>query len=222
MTGEENGGFVHNEIYEKDDFADIFGTPPRPSTPPPKASSNAGPFKTPTHPTPSHRPVTRSVTRSMRSARSINSPGLLLMDRTPTRTPRSGAVKRLSPNDMLPSHLFNMSGFDTPLRRSMNELMSEAGNFVVPSPQRGVFQLDMSTFPPLDMAPLTSGDLFDIGNEISTNVPMPSSPPTLRSGPPFGRSLTYDGGHADDWTQHLDHTNPHSGMHDMENNGGSA
>ncbi len=74
---------------------ELFGTPPRcPSTPPPKASS--GPFKTPTRPTPSHRPITRSISRSIRSSRStLKSPAQLFghhhLQRTPSRTPRSSA-----------------------------------------------------------------------------------------------------------------------------------
>ncbi|KAK3308682.1 uncharacterized protein B0T15DRAFT_115456 [Chaetomium strumarium] len=54
-----------------DDLAhELFGTPPKPpSTPPPVAS---GPFKTPTRRTPpSHRPITRSISRSARSVRHI-------------------------------------------------------------------------------------------------------------------------------------------------------
>jgi hypothetical protein len=58
----------------------------RPSTPTGKSPA-ANPFKTPTRQTPSHRPVTRSVSRSIRSARSAKSPGqLLLFTRTPSRT----------------------------------------------------------------------------------------------------------------------------------------
>lgn len=79
-----------------DDFEhDLFGTPPRrPSTPPPKAA--VGPFKTPTRPTPSHRPITRSISRSIRSSRNLpRSPGQLLfhhLQQTPTKTtPRSAS-----------------------------------------------------------------------------------------------------------------------------------
>ncbi|KAH6850836.1 hypothetical protein B0I37DRAFT_324241 [Chaetomium sp. MPI-CAGE-AT-0009] len=75
---------------------ELFGTPPRrPSTPPPKTA--AGPFKTPTRPTPSHRPITRSISRSIRSTRSIpKSPGQLFaghhLQQTPTKTPRSSGA----------------------------------------------------------------------------------------------------------------------------------
>ncbi|KAI1215095.1 uncharacterized protein F4807DRAFT_20574 [Annulohypoxylon truncatum] len=107
------------EIFTEKEYADIFGTPPRPSTPPPNANSG-GPFKTPTRATPGHRPVTRSVTRSMRS---VGSPSQMLMirEQTPTRTPRSGVAKRHSPGDLMPSHLFEFEQieqielFDTPL-----------------------------------------------------------------------------------------------------------
>jgi hypothetical protein len=74
---------------------ELFGTPPRcPSTPPPKAAP-AGPFKTPTRPTPSHRPITRSISRSIRSSKP-KSPGQLFglhhLQQTPSRTPRSAST----------------------------------------------------------------------------------------------------------------------------------
>lgn len=89
---------------QDDDMEDLFGTPPpstRPSTPPPKTGNTdspsfaAGPFKTPTRPTPSHRPITRSVSKSIvRSTTTIGpcpqSPvleGLMLLQRTPSKTP---------------------------------------------------------------------------------------------------------------------------------------
>ncbi|KAL2178959.1 uncharacterized protein P884DRAFT_195807 [Thermothelomyces heterothallicus CBS 202.75] len=75
---------------------ELFGTPPRrPSTPPPKAT--AGPFKTPTRPTPNHRPITRSISRSIRSSRGsiLKSPAQLFalqhLEQTPSRTPRSAS-----------------------------------------------------------------------------------------------------------------------------------
>jgi hypothetical protein len=102
-AGKENGG-LHNperpgtptppEDNHHDDLEqELFGTPPtkRPSTPPPKGAPTTGPFKTPTRPTPSHRPITRSISRSIRS---IRSPAQLFaadqhLERTPSRTPRS-------------------------------------------------------------------------------------------------------------------------------------
>jgi hypothetical protein len=92
---------------------ELFGTPPRrPSTPPPKAA--AGSFKTPTRPTPSHRPITRSISRSIRSIRSIpKSPSQLFathslhLQRTPTKTPRSsgGSSRRRGGNNNNNTHL---------------------------------------------------------------------------------------------------------------------
>ncbi|KAI2621693.1 hypothetical protein GGR54DRAFT_75694 [Hypoxylon sp. NC1633] len=161
------------DLLDDDDFADLFGTPPRPSTPPPKADSG-GAFKTPTRPTPSHRPVTRSVTRSMRSARSINSPGqILMMDRTPTRT--SGVVKRHSPNDLLPSQLLDQQTFDTPMSRSISKLQAAVNRFVYPSP--GFFQLDMNSLPPMET--IDDPGAFDFGDLLSTDVDMLSSSPRL-------------------------------------------
>lgn len=80
---------------------ELFGTPPaRPSTPRPRAA--AGPFKTPTRPTPSHRPITRSISRSIRSSRNIaGSPSQVFahpFERTPTKTPRSGEINFLHPS----------------------------------------------------------------------------------------------------------------------------
>ncbi|KAK4137584.1 hypothetical protein BT67DRAFT_447360 [Trichocladium antarcticum] len=82
---------AHDDLEQE-----LFGTPPRrPSTPPPKAGP--GPFKTPTRPTPSHRPITRSISRSIRSIRALpKSPGNLfpfhLGQRTPSKTPDSSVL----------------------------------------------------------------------------------------------------------------------------------
>ncbi|EAQ86563.1 hypothetical protein CHGG_07816 [Chaetomium globosum CBS 148.51] len=95
-AGKENGADQERQgtpVPQDELEQELFGTPPgRPSTPPPKAV--AGPFKTPTRPTPSHRPITRSISRSIRSSRSIpKSPGQLFashhLQQTPTKTPRS-------------------------------------------------------------------------------------------------------------------------------------
>jgi hypothetical protein len=68
-----------------DDLEHLFRTPApnRPSTPPPKVGLV---FKTPSRTTPSHRPVTRSISRSMRSVQS--SPSFF---KTSSRTPGSAA-----------------------------------------------------------------------------------------------------------------------------------
>ncbi|RYP07065.1 hypothetical protein DL764_002756 [Monosporascus ibericus] len=221
--GKENSGVVvESHSTANDEFADLFGTTPaRPSTPPPKANTNSGSFKTPTRPTPSHRPITRSVSRSMRSARSIASPSQALMlertpSKTPSKTPRSAALlmssglRRRSPrnndnngsNDTTTSHLLDdhQHIFDSPFTKSLNQLLSEANDFVAPTtPNRrgggggqnhghGGFHLDL-------------GDPhFDFGSLLSTDGILPSSPP-MRGGDctsssshvvHFGGSLTYD------------------------------
>ncbi|KAI1138795.1 hypothetical protein F5Y05DRAFT_351057 [Hypoxylon sp. FL0543] len=184
---------AHGGAYTEDDFADIFGTPPRPSTPPPKPNSG-GPFKTPTRATPGHRPVTRSVTRSMRSGRSITSPTqMLMMDRTPTRTPRSNMVKHHSPRGFMPSQLLDNQIFDTPMSRAFGQLFSNDDQPAMPSsPHLG---LDMSSLS-LPMTDSFSGEPFDM-SFLDTDVTMPgsSSPPVRRSFEPkikFGQSLAYN------------------------------
>ncbi|KAI1100749.1 hypothetical protein F4804DRAFT_35580 [Jackrogersella minutella] len=190
---ENNDVIMDGDIFIDDDFADIFGTPPRPSTPPPKMSSG-GPFKTPTHPTPGHRPVTRSVTRSMRSVRSINSPSeLLMMDHTPTRTPRSSAAKRHSPGDLMPSHLLNSQLFDTPMTRSINHLMSNLEQAGMPqSPPR--WQLDLSSLPSMDELEHTGP--LNFGQLLNNDIGLSSSPPIRRHGGQqqkgYGNSSAYE------------------------------
>ncbi|KAG6262170.1 hypothetical protein E4U49_003322 [Claviceps purpurea] len=147
----------------------------RPCTPPPHAN-NAGagapkePFKTPTQVTPSHRPITRSISRSIRSLRSIASPrqNLELLQRTPTKTlpaafgfPGS-ASRRRSPRN----HQGDFEVFDSPLSRTMNMMFSDGIIF-------GENELDLSNLPALDG---NGGGLIDFGNLLSTDAMMPSSP----------------------------------------------
>lgn len=158
------------------DFADLFGETPQPSTPPPKTASS-GSFKTPTRPTPSHRPVTRSVSKSIRSGRSLASPGQGLLERTPTRTPRktprsaslSTAMPRRSPRH-LPSEIIGGSNLGTPLSHSLNEMFSNTTHHD--------FDMDFS-FDDMDQ----HSDLprFDFSSLLPTDPLMPSSPP-LRNG----------------------------------------
>ncbi|OTA67447.1 hypothetical protein K449DRAFT_401946 [Hypoxylon sp. EC38] len=186
------------EIFTENDFIDIFGTPPRPSTPPPKTNS-AGPFKTPTRPTPGHRPVTRSVTRSMRSGGSITSPTqLLVMDRTPTRTPRSSMAKHHSPKGLLPSHLLDHQIFGTPMSRALSHLFSGDDQPLMPSPPH--FGLDMSSMsiPTIDGINGASFDLSFLDDDAM--MPSSSSPSMQRSSGQklkFGHSLTHSDKAAD-------------------------
>ncbi|KAK5993446.1 hypothetical protein PT974_06877 [Cladobotryum mycophilum] len=162
---------------ELDDLEALFRSPTkeRPSTPPPNAKSASGPFKTPTRPTPSHRPITRSVSRSLRSVRSVRSlasPSQQTLQRTPTQTPRSAlavpgsSTRRRSPRNHQSG--FDDSIFDTPISRSITQMMSQQNSFVL-----GDQGLDFSTLPTLDGQ---GNDLIDFGNLLSTDGAAPSSP----------------------------------------------
>ncbi|KAI0472132.1 hypothetical protein GGR56DRAFT_107988 [Xylariaceae sp. FL0804] len=184
--GKENSSSVARGYNAaNDDFADLFGTPPRPSTPPPKAP-NGGVFKTPTRPTPSHRPITRSVSKSMRSVRSVTSPSQLL-ERTPSRTPRS-SLRQRGERQLLPSQMLDEHGSTMPMTRSIYELLSEADNFVMPTSSPGrVGGYNYHNHLDLDAALSDLGmggeqHHFDFGNLLSTDgVMMPSSPPSLHN-----------------------------------------
>ena len=189
---------------------ELFGTPPaRPSTPPPKSnpsSGHGGPFKTPTRPTPSHRPITRSISRSIRTVRSVpKSPAQVFMhlQRTPSRTPRSSAAagtastsvllsagKRRSPRhaqqQSLHAHFspdeehHQTAPFDSPFTATIHQLLSEANEFTSGSPSHGLLDVDLGSLPNLDQH-LGDAASIDFGNYLSTDLPMPSSPPLLRS-----------------------------------------
>ncbi|KAK4242308.1 hypothetical protein C8A03DRAFT_29571 [Achaetomium macrosporum] len=188
---------------------ELFGTPPkRPSTPPPKAS---GPFKTPTRPTPSHRPITRSISRSIRSVRSIpRSPSQLLPNnllQTPSKTPRPGYVngggssssKRRTPRSTT-AHLhahFVLDGqeqqmqmeiqYESPFTATLHQLLSEANDFITGSPSRvRAEDLDLSNLQQLqDVAGQNheghDAATMDFGSFLGTDLIMPDSPPLVRS-----------------------------------------
>ncbi|KAJ6790199.1 hypothetical protein PWT90_08005 [Aphanocladium album] len=157
---------------ECDDAEALFRNPmiARPSTPPnAKASVAAEPFKTPTRATPSHRPVTRSVSKSLRTVRSVSSPSqLALLQATPSKTPHSirgqaSLARRRSPRN----HQNTFDVFDTPISRTINQMLSEP-NFNLDS------ELDLSNLPSLESSHDT---LLEFGNLLSTDGIMPSSPP---------------------------------------------
>ncbi|KAI0517634.1 hypothetical protein F5B22DRAFT_654844 [Xylaria bambusicola] len=189
------------------DYTDLFGPTPRPSTPPPKGA-NSGPFKTPTRPTPSHRPVTRSVSRSMRSTRSVASPSQKLLERTPTRTPSrtprktprsaflSGSMPRRSPRHLLPSEAMGEHSLGTPLTRSISEMFSNADDLDIAGLSRG-YEIDFSSLPHIDNIDQNSElPHFDFATLLATDALMPSSPPALRSSNgdllAFGGNLEFD------------------------------
>ncbi|KAK5662783.1 hypothetical protein OQA88_6191 [Cercophora sp. LCS_1] len=198
---------------DQDDLdQELFGTPPaRPSTPPCKSMSS-GVFKTPTRPTPSHRPITRSISRSIRTVRSIvKSPGQLFNNpllKTPSKTPRSGSGsgalqstgKRRSPrNAHLHAHFaLEDMHFDSPFTATLNQLLSEANEFTAGSPSHGLVDLDLNGLPnlPSDLdndamaQHLTNANALDFGNFLSTDLVMPSSPPLLRNN---GGNLNFGG-----------------------------
>jgi hypothetical protein len=190
---------------------ELFGTPPaRPSTPPPK-SANAGPFKTPTRPTPSHRPITRSISRSIRSVKSgAKSPSqaLLQLQRTPSKTPRSvsgggalnfslglsfSASKRRTPRPNPVHAHFALEAanghFDSPFTATINQLLSEANEFTSGSPSHGLADMDLSSLPNLNsddvmqqLADAANCQQLDFGNFLPGDMGLPSSPPMLRAG----------------------------------------
>lgn len=188
--GKENRATLENEDTKKtgDDLEALFRSPAlaRPSTPPPNAkasnsTSSGAAFKTPTRPTPSHRPITRSVSRSIRSVKSIlASPShLALLQKTPSKTPGStrsvsgSALVRRSPRN----HQSSFDVFDTPISRSINQMLSEPNGFGL-----GDHDLDLSSLPSLDHS---HNGLIDFGSLLSTDGIMPSSPPK-------GGSMTFD------------------------------
>lgn len=173
-------------ITSGDDLEDLFRSPlpPRPSTPPSKAKARAPttPFKTPTRATPSHRPVTRSVSRSMRSKDSLASPAADFRgtpSRTLSKTPRAdlgflgSAIKRRSPRSPRNHHGidFDHSIFDTPISRAVNQMLSEP-NFGLDD------EMELVSLGAVDTDP----NWANFSSFFSTDAPMPSSPPKNRSG----------------------------------------
>ncbi|OAA39963.1 GATA transcription factor (Ams2) [Metarhizium rileyi] len=139
----------------------------RPSTPTPnsRASRPNESFKTPTRPTPSHRPITRSISRSVQSIKSVASPSQFFIQSTPTKTPRlpEGSLPRRSPRN----HHGGFEVFDTPISRTISQMFSEGNGF-------GGDDLDLSSLPALDG---NAGSMLDFGSLLSTDAVMPSSPP---------------------------------------------
>ncbi|KAJ2905289.1 hypothetical protein MKZ38_005802 [Zalerion maritima] len=189
-----------------DDMEDLFGpTPARPSTPPPRGHGAApGPFKTPNRPTPSHRPITRSVSRSIRSSKVMATGMSPHHQGNPPQTPTP--TKRRSPRNQDNIHAslhiaahFEPNVEETPFTRQLNQLLSEAHSFTADSPSQGVHNLDFD----LDNLPTLphgsnaqhgghhhiglgmhhgdgNGGMPDFSQYISTDGIMPSSPPLTR------------------------------------------
>lgn len=145
-----------------DDFMKLFEEEMARPTTPVQKEMPPNPFKTPTRPTPNHRPITRSVSKSARKSPShflAVTPSRI----TPRRSPRN-----------------HNSGFISPFTATLNQMMSEASNHAQTSPIRH-FDMDMATLPDL---PITNrhahshlDNTFSLEDFFSTDVPMPSSPP---------------------------------------------
>ncbi|PHH76081.1 hypothetical protein CDD82_4142 [Ophiocordyceps australis] len=95
-TGEASRELAADNVEpdKEDALEELFQSPvaARAFTPPcmdKQCRTSPGPFKTPTRPTPSRRPVTRSVTRSLRSRRMMTSPSQALQQ-TPTKGQMAG------------------------------------------------------------------------------------------------------------------------------------
>lgn len=178
------------KIGDDDDMVGLFGTPARPSTPPPKEKTSV-PFKTPTRPTPSHRPITRSVSKSIRTVRTVGkSPGRasLQLEQTPTKTPRSSA--RLRSGNACNNANYSLAHFEesitggptidfcSPFSSTLNQLLSEANEFTAGSSAHGLGELELPTISS-DMG--LSGHLegLDFGHFLTTDAVMPSSPPIM-------------------------------------------
>lgn len=179
-----------DQTAEIDELEALFRSPARPSTPPP-AESRAATFKTPTRPTPS-RPVTRSVSRSMRSQRSNATPGQHAQPGTPTPTKasRSGG---LTPGSILrrrsPRNHDNDAevGSETPLTRSINQMLMSDPSAFMPEDNE------------LDFGILGNGhgELLEFGNFLSTDNMMPSSSPTKDG----YHKIDFSNSNSFDWSQ---------------------
>lgn len=175
----------------------------RPTTPVQKSTAPS-PFKTPTRPTPNHRPITRSVSKSIRSARSIKSPGQLLTfgQRTPSKTP-SSLARRRSPRN-------HHTVFESPFTATINQLMSEAND-----------HMEFGNLPDLPIAEnktqhSSHSDIFNnLDDFFSTDAVMPSSPPRMFHLYEDPAAMTNV-----DWNQfsHFDDQIPHEAMSKDENN----
>jgi hypothetical protein len=169
---------------EDDDIVKLFeeelARPPRPATPVQKSPAN-NIFKTPTRQTSTHRPVTRSISRSAQSSHKLQ----MLPQRTPTKTPSTGRRRSPRHNNMM----------ESPFTVTLNKLLSEVNDNDEAknhSPSRHLdFGLDFSALP--DLGHSGTNDMhidalnfqmpgFDPNHDFfSTDVPMPSSPPKLFS-----------------------------------------
>ena len=180
--------FVH-----EDDMEDLFGPAPvHPSTPP-LPEGDHGAFKTPNRPTPSHRPITRSVSRSMRSSRGMTR-AISPQQAGQTPTP----LKKRLPRNQHTTHRGEPPAEETPFTRSLTQLLSEAHSFTADSPSQAVHSLavefDMEAFPGAD-GRHEDLSVHDFSQFFSTDAVMPSSPPLTRHQAAVGTTggMRFDG-----------------------------
>ncbi|KAH8801695.1 hypothetical protein F5884DRAFT_524584 [Xylogone sp. PMI_703] len=166
----ENSHDASGEQGEDAELLRLFEAELERPTTPVRDTQTSNPFKTPTRPTPNHRPITRSISRSIQSAKSP-SQILMLSQQTPSKTP---STRRRSPRNQ-------PTVFESPFTATLNQLMSEANNSShSPSRHCNDLELDFNNLPNLVDA-AHHGDMhFNIPEDFfSTDVPMPSSPPRL-------------------------------------------
>jgi hypothetical protein len=159
-------------------FEEELVRPSHPTTPIQKRS-DYNPFKTPTRPTPNHRPITRSISKSARSTEKTD----MLPQRTPSKTPSTAARRR--------SARHSRKVAESPFTATLNRLLSEANeqhNALNESPSRHLdLGLDFSALPDLGNSSVNGSNSdalnfhipgFDPNTDFfSTDIPMPSSPP---------------------------------------------
>ncbi|EEY21411.1 conserved hypothetical protein [Verticillium alfalfae VaMs.102] len=172
---------------DDDELEALFRSPmARPSTPPTQDGNHPGPFKTPTRPTPSHRPVTRSISKSIKSGRSRPSPAqaLAMLQATPTRTPRSlarvlgGESPSLRRSPRFTGHDdLTLALLETPMTRSISQMLSDYG---VEDDGLGFGSIaGMPELEGLDDIP------FDFGSLLGSDATAASSPSKAKRGTGF-------------------------------------
>ena len=158
---------------EADDLEALFRSPvpPRPSTPTGKAGTPGSGFKTPTRPTPSQRPITRSISRSIRSWKVQKTPrGASNPPQTPTPSSR-----RRSPRNHDTAFGENVWN-NTPVSRAISQMLSD--NPHLSDPTFAVAEgfsddLDFSELPPL----AESEHIHALSSWFSTDGVMPATSP---------------------------------------------
>jgi len=161
---------------EADDLEALFRSPmpPRPSTPTAKASGTPGSgFKTPTRPTPSQRPITRSISRSIRSWKVQKTPrGASNPPQTPTPSSR-----RRSPRNHDTTFGENIWN-NTPVSRAISQMLSDNPHlsdpiFAIAEAEGFSDGLDFSDLPQLD----GSDSMQQLSSWLSTDGVMPATSP---------------------------------------------